>query len=114
VLALGLALLPAGARADDCLLEPVASRYVARVQDRILDGWELPEDGMAGREVEVVLVLAADGSLASARLVASTDTRLARSVAVAILVAQPFGPIPPEASCLVGRPILTTFRNPAD
>lgn len=87
---------------------------MAQVQDRILDGWQLPEDGLAGREVVMQLVLAADGSLTSARLVSTSDTRLARSAAVAVLLAAPFAPIPPEAACLVGRPILTTFRNPAD
>jgi hypothetical protein len=84
------------------------------VQDRILDHWELPPDSMANREVVLLLTFKATGMLARVRIVESDDTRLKRSVAAAVQRALPFDRVPPEAACLVGRPIRTTFRNPAD
>ena len=109
--------LPCVAAADetgDCLLEPGVFRYLERVQDRILDAWELPPDSLANREVVVRLAFDADGKLHDLKILSATDRRLARSVAAAILGAEPFATIPPNAQCLVGLPIRTTFRNPAD
>jgi len=97
-----------------CLLEPGVSRYLGRVQDRILDAWILPTDSLANREVVVRLAFGADGRLRDIEILSATDRRLARSVAAAILSAEPFEAIPPDAQCLVGLPIRTTFRNPAD
>ena len=111
----------ASARADDldgedpeCVLRPPVHHYLHSVQDRILDGWSLPEDGLANREVVVQLRFQADGSLRKARIVSASDRRLARSVSFAVQQAAPFAPIPPGAECLVGLPIRVTFRNPAD
>jgi hypothetical protein len=98
----------------DCLLEPGVYRYLGRAQDRILDAWNLPADSLADREVVVRLTFEADGRLRDLKILSATDRRLARSVAAAILGAEPFAPIPPDAQCLVGLPIRTTFRNPAD
>ena len=98
----------------DCLLEPGVFRYLERVQDRILDAWELPPDSLSNREVVVRLAFDADGALHDLKILSATDRRLARSVAAAILSAEPFAAIPPDAQCLVGLPIRTTFRNPAD
>ena len=109
--------LPCVAVADDagqCLLEPGVFRYLGRAQDRILDAWELPPDSLANREVVVRLAFDADGKLGDLAILSATDRRLARSVAAAILSAEPFAAIPPDAQCLIGLPIRTTFRNPAD
>ena len=109
--------LPCVAVADetgDCLLEPGVYRYLERAQDRILDAWQLPPDSLANREVVVRLAFDADGKLRDLKILSATDRRLARSVAAAILSAEPFAAIPPDAQCLVGLPIRTTFRNPAD
>jgi len=84
------------------------------VQDRILANWELPPDSMANREVVLLLTFKANGMLERARIVESDDTRLKRSVAAAIQRSTPFERVPPEAACLLGRPIRTTFRNPAN
>lgn len=99
---------------DECFLEPAVAHYVADVQDRILSLWELPPDSMANREVVLLLTFRANGTLERARIVESNDTRLKRSVAAALQRALPFDRVPAEAGCLVGRPIRTTFRNPAD
>lgn len=56
----------------------------------------------------------ANGMLSRTRILEASDRRLGQSVAVAILNSLPFAPVPPEAACLIGRPIRTTFRNPAD
>jgi hypothetical protein len=108
---------PASAQEDepfDCLLEAPVAHYLTDAQERILDHWKLPPDGMANREVVVRLVFEADGWLRDTRVLSYTDRRLARSASVAIVRATPFAPVPFEASCLVGLPIRTTLRNPAD
>jgi hypothetical protein len=102
------------AEAEDCLLEPAVYRYLARVQDRILEHWKLPPDGMANREVVVRLVFDAAGGLSKSDVVSWTDRRLARSAMVAVAQAAPFGPVEAQAACLVGLPIRTTLRNPAE
>ena len=109
--------LPCVAAADEtgeCLLEPGVFRYLERAQDRILDAWNLPPDSLANREVVVRLAFEPDGKLRELKILSATDRRLAQSVALAILNAEPFAAIPPDAQCLVGLPIRTTFRNPAD
>jgi hypothetical protein len=100
--------------AEDCMLEPSVYLYLSEAQDRILARWELPPDGLAGREVVVRLVLAGDGSVRSMRVVSYSDRRLARSARFAIERAAPFGPVPPDAACLVGLPLRTTLRNPSE
>jgi hypothetical protein len=112
--ALALARPPAADGAGDCLLEPGVYRYLERAQDRILDAWDLPADSLANREVVVRLAFDVDGRLRDLKILSATDRRLAQSVAAAILSAEPFGAIPPDAECLVGLPIRTTFSNPAD
>ena len=99
---------------EECLLEPAVYRYLERAQDRILEHWELPPDGMANREVVVRLVFEESGWLEDAKIVSYTDRRLARSASVAITRAAPFGIVPSAAACLVGLGIRTTLRNPAD
>ncbi len=116
---LGAVLLatPVLAMEDDasrCLLKPAVMRYLHAIEDRIMDEWGLPLDGLANQEVVVRLRLEGDGSLAHYKVMSWTDRRLAYSVAAAILVAAPFPPVPEGSECLIGRPILTTFRNPAD
>jgi outer membrane biosynthesis protein TonB len=112
--ALALVRVAAAGEAGECLLEPGVYRYLERAQDRILDAWDLPADSLANREVVVRLAFDADGRLRDLEILSATDRRLARSVAAAILSAEPFAAIPPHAQCLVGLPIRTTFRNPAD
>ncbi len=89
-------------------------RYLTAAQDRILARWDLPDDGMANREVVVRLVFERDGSLRDSRIVGFNDSRLALSAQIAILKAKPFPPVPEDAACLVGRPIRTTLSNPTD
>jgi hypothetical protein len=112
--ALALARFAAADEVGECLLEPGVFHYLERAQDRILDAWDLPPDSLANREVVVRLAFDADGKLRDLAILSATDRRLAQSVAAAILSAEPFAPIPPDAQCLVGLPIRTTFRNPAD
>jgi len=115
---LGLAgALPIAASSDpdpdsDCLTREPVVLYLHRVQDRILDAWELPPDGVADREVVLQLRIDADGMLLAYELVSFSDRRLAQSVKYAVMLASPFPPIPSEAACVTGRPIVTTFSNP--
>lgn len=97
-----------------CFRMAASTVYLHYVQDRILDAWELPEDGLANHSVVLRLRVDADGMLRVYELVSFSDRRLAGSVQRAVLLASPFGPLPRGAECLVGRDILTTFGNPAD
>jgi hypothetical protein len=83
------------------------------MQDRILDAWRLPEDGLANRSVVLSLRIDGDGTLLKYELLSYSDRRLARSVKLAVMAASPFDPLPIEALCLRDRDILTTFGNPA-
>ena len=98
---------------DDCLLQPAVYHYLTAAQDRILEKWELPQDGMANREVVIRLTFERDGSLRDTRILSTNDRRLARSARIAIIKAKPFPRVPEAAACLVGRPIRTTLHNPA-
>jgi hypothetical protein len=84
------------------------------VQKRLLESWRLPPDSMANREVVLLIELKATGVPRRTAILRSNDRRLARSVWIAVEDSTPFPRVPPEASCLVGRPIRTVFRNPAD
>ena len=117
--ALGAALLALPAQALDedasqCLMKPSVVRYLHAVEDQIMDAWGLPPDGLANHEVVVRLRLQGDGTLEHYKVVSWSNRRLATSVAAALMVAAPFEPVPAGSECLIGIPILTTFRNPAD
>lgn len=117
-LALALAGAPAGAATSrpesdaGCLTREPVVRYLHGVQDRILDAWQLPADGLAGREVVLLLRIDLDGMLLTYELQSFSDRRLAQSVKYAVMLASPFPPIPDEARCVAGQPIVTTFSNP--
>jgi hypothetical protein len=109
---------PASAATDveadaSCLAREAVVRYLHDVQDRILDAWQLPPDGLADREVVLRLRIDADGMLLAYELVAFSDRRLAQSVKYAVMLASPFAAIPDEARCISGRSIVTTFANPS-
>jgi hypothetical protein len=99
--------------ADVCFETPAVVRYLHAMQDRILDAWKLPEDGLANRSVVLILRVDGDGTLLKYELVSTSDHRLARSVKFAVMGASPFDPLPLEAFCLFGRDVQTTFGNPA-
>ena len=119
LLAVGPTGSPPAAVADDveadaaCLAREPVARYLHDVQDRILDAWKLPPDGLADREVVLRLRIDADGMLLAYELVSFSDRRLAQSVKYAVMLASPFAPIPKGASCIAGRSIVTTFANPS-
>lgn len=100
--------------ADECFTRASSTVYLHAVQDRILDAWALPPDGLANHSVVLRLRVDSDGMLLAYELVSFSDRRMARSVKRAVMLASPFGAVPKEAECLAGRDILTTFGNPAD
>jgi len=111
-----------GARADSaapepdsrpaCLERPMVVVYLNHLQDRIMEYWVVPEDSLTDQEVVVRFQLAADGSFMRTQLVSSTNTRIANGVELALRYAGPFGIVPPEAECIIGRPIEIHFQNP--
>ena len=77
-----------------------------------MDLWTVPEDSLANQAVVVRFRLAEDGSLLTYKLVSWTSRRIANSVELALAHSRPFGWIPDDATCLVGRSIEMQFENP--
>jgi hypothetical protein len=118
VAALAAAFLPvraeAGAETEvaaPCLEQPVVTIYMHRLQDRVLDVWDVPPDTLGNREVTLGFELAKNGALVESHVMSATDERLAHSVRAAFVASAPFDPIPDEASCLVGRRLALLFQN---
>lgn len=96
----------------DCFDRAMVTVYVHHLQDRVMAWWGIPPDTMADREVIVALWLDGEGGLVHHELVSSTNRRLASSVEVALEHAAPFGPVPEEAACLIGKKLVLKFENP--
>jgi len=97
----------------DCFEREAVTVYLHALQDRMLDHWVLPPDGMADREVVVRLRLDEHGTLRTYEITTVTSARLAQSVKLAVMHATPFVPMRGDTLCLSGRDIVTTFRNPS-
>ena len=98
----------------DCFDRPIVTVYLHRLQDRILDQWGLPPDGLTDQRVVVSLRLDAQGTLRSFELSSWSSRDVAVSVSYALLHAEPFGALPAGAECLAERKIQATFENPGE
>jgi hypothetical protein len=103
---------PEAPEAPSCLERPIVVVYLHRLQDQVMDRWTLPEDIPANQVVVVRLRLGEDGALLTYKLVSWTNRRIANSVELALAHSRPFGWIPDDATCLVGRSIEMQFENP--
>ena len=95
-----------------CLERPIVVAYLHQLQDQVMDRWSLPEDVPANQVVVIRLRLGEDGALLTYKLVSWTSRRIANSVELALAHSRPFGWIPDDATCLVGRSIEMQFENP--
>ena len=95
-----------------CLERPIVVAYLHALQDQIMQRWVMPEDSLADQTVVVRFEVAQDGRLRSWKLVSTTNRRIANSVELAFDHAEPIGPVPERAACLVDRAIEMRFENP--
>lgn len=103
---------PDAPTAPPCLERPIVVAYLHHLQDQVMDRWSLPEDSLANQAVVVRFRLGEDGALLTYKLVSWTSRRIANSVELALAHSRPFGWIPDDATCLVGRSIEMRFENP--
>ena len=96
-----------------CFERPGVVVYLHRLQDRILDHWVLPEDGLANRTVTLKLRIDTNGVLLGYELLSRTSPRLATSALQALAGAAPFEPMTDATACLAERAIVSEFSNPS-
>jgi hypothetical protein len=96
-----------------CFERAVVVLYLHRLQDRILDHWVLPPDGLANHSVTLRLRLDETGVLLSYELVSRTSSRLEISALRAVAASAPFEPMTEETACLTERAIVSEFSNPS-
>jgi hypothetical protein len=95
-----------------CLERPIVVAYLHHLQDQVMAYWIVPEDTLADQTVVVRFRLAEDGSLLTYERVSSTSQRVSNTVELAMQHSGPFGRIPWNATCIVGRGIEMRFENP--
>lgn len=84
-----------------------------QVKPRIYDRWVLPDGVANNAPVTIQFTLDAAGSLLSANVVSSADSRLESSALQAMRSASPFPPLPTTAKCMAGKRVTGTFRAAA-
>jgi hypothetical protein len=104
----GTGLLPDGV-VKDCLTRPEVTRYMAQVQDRVIQRWTLPY-GIADKSVILRFVIDVAGSASSIQLIGG-DNALGASAIDAMRTASPFPPMPDRARCLASKRVRATFSS---
>jgi hypothetical protein len=102
----------ATSRPTACLERPIVVAYLHHLQDRVMARWVVPEDTPTDQTVVVRFRLAEDGSLLTYAMLSATSQRVANTVELAMQHSGPFGRIPENATCVVGRAIDMRFENP--
>ena len=91
-----------------CLRAPESRAYFDGVRRAVEAKWELSPSGADGF-VRIRLVLRASGELVSAELVEESPSGFGASALAALHEAQPLPPLPPEAACIAGYPLILSF-----
>jgi hypothetical protein len=94
-----------------CLERALVVVYLHQLQDHVMERWVVPEDSLADQAVVVRFRLAEDGAFLTYRLLSWTNRRIANGVELALANSGPFGPIPKDATCLIGRAVEMRFEN---
>jgi TonB family protein len=96
-----------------CFESPAVQSYIMSVvKPRVYERWVLPPGVDAGRKVTLRFHLDVAGSASKVSIVKAEDNALGASAVDALRAAAPFPPIPEDARCLAGMPIVGTFSNP--
>jgi hypothetical protein len=102
---------PVSSKPDPCLASPAVRAYLDALRRAVLARWqalEMPSDGSAHAQFR--LVLAASGEVESLSLAAEHPAGVGAHMLDAVSDAQPFGEMPPEATCLAGQALVIHLR----
>jgi len=99
-------------QSTSCLERPIVVAYLLHLEDQVMAYWVVPEDSLTDQAVVVRFRLAEDGSLLTYEQLSSTSQRVANTVELAMQHSGPFGRIPWNATCIIGRGIEMRFENP--
>ncbi len=95
-----------------CYELPEVQQYLAEVEERTLNRWNLPPGVSANQRVTLRFNVDVAGSATKVSLVRADDNALGASAVDALRAASPFPPMPEKARCLARLPITATFSNP--
>lgn len=102
---------PASARPDPCLESPAVHAYLDSLRRAVLASWDAVEMPSAGNaHAQFRLVLKASGEVDALSLAAEHPAGIGAHLLDAVSDAEPFGPMPPEATCLAGQALLIHLR----
>jgi hypothetical protein len=96
---------------DACLGANETQSYLSALRETVLRNWrETPSNFEGTALVGVALVLRATGEVESVSLSSEHPAGVGGPMLEAIRLAQPFGKLPPQASCLAGQKLQVVFR----
>jgi hypothetical protein len=93
---------------DPCMDAPQTAAYFSALKEEVLSNWRA-SIASPQASARVTLVLRANGEVESVALTSESPSGVGASVLEAIDGARPFPPLPPEAACLAGEPLLMHF-----
>lgn len=96
-----------------CLDRDEVRTYLDAAQSRLRDAWRSPKGIPTDAEVTLSFRLESDGSLRCLSLSVDSERTLARSALAALERVTPFPPVPSNAICLIGLPILIRAKSRA-
>jgi TonB family protein len=98
---------PSWSSLEPCLKLPETQAYLASIRDSVASQWRVssPASGVA----RIRFVLGSDGQLESFSLTEESHPGVGETALQALTAAEPFGPVPAEARCLVGIPFTSSF-----
>ena len=100
---------------EACVRNEAARVYLQKLQEAVLDAWELPAGAAPDQCSSVEFSVRGDGELAAKPLSLSASTpELGASTVLAFDAAGPFPAVPNSAACLIGLSLRATFWNPED
>jgi hypothetical protein len=95
---------------DPCFEAPATRAYLEALRDRVLASWRpTPEHADRVARVRFSMVLRSTGEIESLALAHESPAGIGEQVRAAVEAAQPFGELPPEATCLAGKPLIIHF-----
>ncbi len=93
-----------------CFEHPITQRYLQELHRRTIEAWDI-EYGTDPHRVVTRVTLTPSGAVADLEVLESPSEEFTRKVTAAIDAAQPFGPVPDEASCLLTTPLRIRFKT---
>ncbi len=105
---------PGAVSFDACLARPEVNAYLARVKDRTLSRWILPE-GVRTSTAKLRFRIDPAGSASGVSVVDSgSDPAAGKAAVEALLAASPFSHMGPQVRCLANHNLFGSFTNTLD